>query len=207
MHGTIAKETCFSCFEDIVRKSNEIGDNWELKVFQDDKYLQKKEVLHVSCRTASHIETDLNELVDDEECISHDTVSINKDLELVSLEYHIVYCESYSVPVLYFNAYTSSGQLLTLEQMWGLVPHSYLERLEQDRWTFLTQAEHPYLGRPFFMLHPCHTDKLMSALSNHTSAESQNYVISWLSAVGPVVLLNISPQYGMQKDTLVLFHS
>ncbi|XP_060077455.1 ubiquitin-like-conjugating enzyme ATG10 [Ylistrum balloti] len=113
---------------------------------------------------------------------------------LVSLvyEYNIVYSRSYNVPVLYFNVYKADGSLLSLAEVWDRVPDVYRDRLEHDRWTFLSQQEHPILGRPYFHLHPCHTADLMEQVTSLSPPEKiSNYIVAWLSAVGPVVGLEL----------------
>ncbi|XP_048255158.1 ubiquitin-like-conjugating enzyme ATG10 [Haliotis rufescens] len=119
--------------------------------------------------------------------------SSSSSSSVCQFEYHIVYSASYGVPVLYFNAYTQDGRLLSLDAVWNNVPQHYQDRFHHERWTILTQQEHPILGRPFFQLHPCHTADLMSKLDPHSC--SRNYLLSWLSAVGPVVGLKIPLSY------------
>ncbi|XP_021379052.1 ubiquitin-like-conjugating enzyme ATG10 isoform X2 [Mizuhopecten yessoensis] len=107
-------------------------------------------------------------------------------------EYHIVYSRSYNVPVLYFNVYKPDGSMMSLTEVWDRVPGVYRDRLQQDRWTFLTQQEHPILGRPYFQLHPCHTADLMEQVVGlFPPGQHSNYIVSWLSAVGPVVGLDL----------------
>ncbi|XP_065922330.1 ubiquitin-like-conjugating enzyme ATG10 isoform X2 [Magallana gigas] len=118
----------------------------------------------------------------------------NSDVEVVTYEYHILYSPSYGVPVLYFNAHTQGGKLLALEEIWKRVPDVYKERLSEERWTFITQQEHPLLGRPFYYLHPCHTADLMK--NSPVLTDKRHYIVSWLSAVGPVVGLKLPLEYG-----------
>ncbi|XP_013400486.1 ubiquitin-like-conjugating enzyme ATG10 isoform X2 [Lingula anatina] len=157
--------------------------------------------------------------VEDEES---NTIQVKPQTRVISCEYHVVYSDSYSVPVLYFNMYHDSGKLLTLDEIWSLVPQIYQSRLSQERWTFLTQQEHPILGRPYFQLHPCHTASLMkhSVLSRATKPEIStdtaqglagvsatshtpsmrrkgSYLVQWLSSVAPVVRLGMSLEYGL----------
>ena len=110
--------------------------------------------------------------------------------ELITLEYHIVYSTSYGVPVLYFNAHKQNGKLLSLDELWSTIPPHYQERLQHEKWTFVTQQEHPLLGRPYFQLHPCYTETFMG---NRTAGnwEGGSYLVRWLSAVGPVVHLDL----------------
>ncbi|CAL1270579.1 unnamed protein product [Larinioides sclopetarius] len=116
------------------------------------------------------------------------------DLEFSSPEYtvfvyHIIYSESYSVPVLWFTAHRSNGKLLPLEELWKLIPNCFKSSDPDTKWNMLTQQEHPMLGIPYFMVHPCYTSDLLSVCC------SKNYIISWLSAVGPVAGLTLSLEY------------
>merc|ERR1711860_338971 len=81
----------------------------------------------------------------------------NSSSDVLTYDYHIIYSESYSVPVLYLNVYKSDGKTISLGQIWDLCPSSYKILIENHKWTTLTQQMHPYFGRPFFQLHPCHT--------------------------------------------------
>lgn len=68
-----------------------------------------------------------------------------------------------------------------------------------------SQAPHPLLFEPFYQLHPCHTSqwmKMMYAVNNaekgsekrvHLSVE--NYIIIWLSFVGPYIGLSLDNKY------------
>ncbi|ESO94518.1 hypothetical protein LOTGIDRAFT_67210, partial [Lottia gigantea] len=114
--------------------------------------------------------------------------------DMLTYEYHIVYSSSYSVPVLYFNVYKADGKLLSLENIWKIVPDVYQQELQADKWSILTQQEHPLLGRPFYQLHPCHTEMMMKNIRTMLDKRC-DYLISWISSVGPVVGLNLSLQY------------
>jgi len=88
-------------------------------------------------------------------------------------EYHIVYRE-----------------IIKLEEVWEDLPVDIQKVPELRERTFITQAEHPILGIPFFYVHPCQTSKLMKELlSNNTTGF--NYILSWLSLIGPLVGLKI----------------
>ncbi|MEE6458710.1 hypothetical protein FKM82_000397 [Ascaphus truei] len=55
--------------------------------------------------------------------------------------------------------------------------------------------EHPILGQPFFILHPCRTNEFMTSVQG-TTGRKGNYITSWLSTVGPVVGLTLPLSYG-----------
>ncbi|CAL1538628.1 unnamed protein product [Lymnaea stagnalis] len=114
----------------------------------------------------------------------------------LTYEYHILYSESYCVPVLYFIVFRADGKLLSLEEVWKLCPSSYQKLLTENKWATLTQMEHPILGRPYLQLHPCHTADLMTQIMSHSKHyNKKNYLVTWLSTVGPLVGLQISPSY------------
>lgn len=77
--------------------------------------------------------------------------------------------------------------------------------------TFVTQAEHPILGVPFFTIHPCQTANIMALFRPGTIffylsvtsyivedpavSSTANYLLSWLSVVGPVIGLELPLRY------------
>jgi len=130
---------------------------------------------------------------DAEDC---DVTALDTDSCVVCrCDYHIVYSHSYQVPVLYFNMYKADGSLLSVEDVWSCVPGHYMDRLQQERWTFITQQEHPLLHKPFYQLHPCHTGELMGASQASAAPSPQGYLLRWLSCVGPVVGLHVPLAY------------
>ncbi|XP_010876467.2 ubiquitin-like-conjugating enzyme ATG10 isoform X2 [Esox lucius] len=116
---------------------------------------------------------------------------------VIQYEYHILYSYSYQTPVLYFRASTLEGRSLSLEEVWDGVHPNYRQRLQHGPWDTITQQEHPLLGQSFFVLHPCRTEEFMrpvlqAALEEHRQV---NYVVTWLSVVGPVVGLDVPLSY------------
>uniref|UniRef100_A0A3B4YDU2 Ubiquitin-like-conjugating enzyme ATG10 n=1 Tax=Seriola lalandi dorsalis TaxID=1841481 RepID=A0A3B4YDU2_SERLL len=55
----------------------------------------------------------------------------------------------------------SEGRSLSLEEVWGSVHPNFRVRLQSSPLSTVTQQEHPLLGQPFFMLHPCRTEEFM----------------------------------------------
>ncbi|XP_033623760.1 ubiquitin-like-conjugating enzyme ATG10 isoform X1 [Fukomys damarensis] len=57
--------------------------------------------------------------------------------------------------------------------------------------------EHPILGQPFFVLHPCKTTEFMAPVLKNSQEINRtiNYITSWLSVVGPAVGLNVPLSY------------
>ncbi|XP_018600515.1 ubiquitin-like-conjugating enzyme ATG10 isoform X2 [Scleropages formosus] len=115
----------------------------------------------------------------------------------IRYEYHVLYSSSYQTPVLYFRASALDGRPLSLEEMWDNVHPSYRRRLLHSPWDTITQQEHPCLGQPFFVLHPCRTWDFMSPILEAAQNECRklNYIVSWLSVVGPMVGLEIPLSY------------
>ncbi|XP_076995366.1 ubiquitin-like-conjugating enzyme ATG10 isoform X3 [Tamandua tetradactyla] len=117
--------------------------------------------------------------------------------EVIKYEFHVLYSCSYQVPVLYFRASFLDGRPLTLKDIWEGVHECYRTRLVQGPWETITQQEHPILGQPFFVLHPCKTNEFMSPILKESRKINRNvnYITSWLSIVGPVVGLNLPLSY------------
>ncbi|XP_071062419.1 ubiquitin-like-conjugating enzyme ATG10 [Pseudochaenichthys georgianus] len=144
--------------------------------------------------------------------------------QLLQYEYHILHSCSYSTPVLYFRACT---QAKTLEVPGFLHWHStsvelichmahianaaawlhlYIPRAQSQTalciapsspMQICTNKEHPLLGQPFFMLHPCRTEEFMRPVLQAAQDQHRpvNYVLSWLSVMGPVVGLDVPLKY------------
>ncbi|XP_067678761.1 ubiquitin-like-conjugating enzyme ATG10 [Haliotis asinina] len=175
------------------------NDTWDLKSSPHDRnevYLTKRCSVEVTDNTQASTNPNIAE-EEEADAQESDVACLatppSPSSSVCQFEYHIVYSASYGVPVLYFNAYTKAGKLLSLDTIWNSVPQHYQDRFQHERWSILTQQEHPILGRPFFQLHPCHTADLMSKLIPNSC--SGNYLLSWLSAVGPVVGLKVPLSY------------
>ncbi|RUS76230.1 hypothetical protein EGW08_016003 [Elysia chlorotica] len=140
------------------------------------------------CPRDMEMEADL----EDESCMTES----QPQQTLLTYEYHVLYSDSYSVPVLYLNIFTTDGKLLPLNEVWNLCPTNYQAHIKENKWTTLTQQEHPLLGRPYLQLHPCHTADLMAQVTSGSKPDQcQNYLSTWLSTVGPLIALKIVPAY------------
>lgn len=126
----------------------------------------------------------------------------------VTVEYHILWSDSYDCLVLYFNVYDASGAIVaSFEDVMR-----FLSLRKKDTSTddggyisepIITQQDHPVLQIPFWIVHPCKTKEVMNELMPgsaqggsgcsehgdgdiHTSHDEQNdhayaYLVRWLS--------------------------
>lgn len=155
----------------------------------------------------------------DEKCASQDKdddqqAVCTNDSVIVKFNYHIIYDESFSVPILYFQAFHSNGSLLKIEEIWKMIPKDYLgnyspeleERFEMLS-SIVSQTEHPYLGAPYYKFHPCQTSSLLYNAfksSEESPGKKFNSIICWLSTIAPLVGLTFDPFYAiaLQKNNV-----
>ncbi|XP_050145852.1 ubiquitin-like-conjugating enzyme ATG10 isoform X2 [Malus sylvestris] len=149
-----------------------------------------------------------NHAWDEEEPESVDKATLvdTSNLQVRYYDFHIVYSDSYRVPVLYFRGYYIDGQPLALEEIEKDLPARSSKVLLESKWTFITQEEHPYLNRPWYKLHPCGTSEWMKLLFLGDNSQAKNgvaveqYLVSWLSVVGQVGLV-FSSAYKCKGNT------
>jgi hypothetical protein len=64
------------------------------------------------------------------------------------------------------------GSLVGLEEVWDIfLENTKLEQTRDDLLNVITQSEHPYFFRPFFLLHPCKIHEVLSAFPNRCSEQ------------------------------------
>ena len=193
MGGTVSWEEFLMCVTNFLKISDQLSDGWMLCGSTDvpgNAYLTKKSVVSEDTETQSELSHRLEEPL--ENLLEDESVLQRTPSEVITWEYHVLYNQSYSVPTLHFNAWRSDGRLLSLEDVWDRVHKCYQDSLQEDRWSVLTQQEHPLLRRPFYTLHPCRTAEFLECLKH----KSSNILITWLSTFGPTVGLVLDAQYG-----------
>lgn len=209
-----------SCARELVDLSHELGDGWELKTVQIcsepariflTKTVNHTIEAHIASISSDDVLLDLAGPSQVEDGVTDPAiVNPTQSPQTVTVEYHIVFSESYEVPILYFNARQLNGQQLVLDDIWKIVSKT-LTSSGTDRWSLISQQEHPLLCRPFYHIHPCHTAKVMgkaltvtshsnsvsssASVNSSPSSTSVNYLISWLSVFGPLVGLSVPLAY------------
>ncbi|XP_069669134.1 ubiquitin-like-conjugating enzyme ATG10 [Periplaneta americana] len=191
MPGSISLEEFLSCASQLTEISDSISDGWthKNKEVPEASYLMKRIVLpdfeDKSDTSAAllPLEEPLDKALEDDNAIAA------PQSRVLTWEYHVLYSASYAVPTLYFNVWKEDGSLLSLDQIWQRVQENFQQ---QDRWSVLTQQEHPILRRPFYMLHPCRTGEFL----DNFKGKSANILVTWLSSVGPAVGMTLPAQYG-----------
>lgn len=176
------------CIAAIKELSDTIFDGWTLHgnlSEENSAYITKKSFLNLR---------ELNSLTEENSYKTKESFvenkesrySSNTDNSVYTIEHHVTYSCSYGVPLLSLNAWNSDGNILTMEECWkvlGIEP-------KEEVYSMLTQIDHPVLQKPFLTLHPCKTEEIMN-----TFKSSKNLVVSWLSAIGPTVKLNLDNVY------------
>lgn len=197
------------CCQLFLQHSDSIQDGWCWEQIKgaDEGFMRKTVLIpvrssglhnpHVCTKQAENqdlIEENVQENVEDE---TAGVQAVCESRAVLRYEYHVLYSCSYQIPVLYFRASTLDGRPVSLDEVWSNVHPNYRQRLLQGPWDTLTQQEHPLLGQPFFMLHPCRTEEFMKPALDLAQAEHKtaNYIVTWLSVVGPVVGLDVPLSY------------
>lgn len=97
---------------------------------------------------------------------SHAIVAAAAPLARLALTCHVAYHLSYRVPVLFFEAAGLDGAPLGLDTLLAALPRLREAVCGGQPGTVVTQEEHPFLHRPFLMLHPCQTGAIMQLLTD-----------------------------------------
>ncbi|XP_074597487.1 autophagy-related 10 [Brevipalpus obovatus] len=228
--ATITQEQFSQQLAYFVELTKSTESPWTLQTRRDVLYGMRKEmkmILDNGLSDASSIDmADGDEhnngdgfgIDEEEEGVQHDanrhSLSLPCSLRMIQFEYNILYSESYSVPVLYFQAINADGKQISLEDVWKLIPNVYHQHesidfqneTSEERFarlsSMISQNEHPIVGTPFYWIHPCQTSLMMEKVSplmeknddgpfDDPSIRS-NYLITWLSTIGPVVGIRLN---------------
>ncbi|XP_067936600.1 ubiquitin-like-conjugating enzyme ATG10 [Watersipora subatra] len=188
----------------LFENSKLLGDQWNL-LEQPNCCRQKIQFLVKRCYKPKEkhvlsdmlVDTTLSPACQSEEV--DETVTINQE-DLITIKYYIIYSNSYSVPVLYFNACHQDGRLLNHLEISEIFSPYHSDCMMEHLWSTVTQVEHPVFQTPVFMLHPCKTASMMSIKCSNEEGTSDLtradcYLIKWLSSVAPAIGLDISIRY------------
>uniref|UniRef100_UPI00358F5432 ubiquitin-like-conjugating enzyme ATG10 isoform X2 n=1 Tax=Myxine glutinosa TaxID=7769 RepID=UPI00358F5432 len=205
LDGSLGEDAFTRSCQALVQQPQAAGDGWHFVTLPGAPgggYLRKVELVILPSvgteSAASCLQCETSFEVDDD---SASTFTSEKGLT-ARFEYHVVYSLSYAVPVLYLNAHTLDGRRLSLDSILsrasltlragldgaGTSRVSGAESQDGDdydgrtecaiRWDGLTQQEHPLLGHPFYVLHPCRTAQLLQPIVGLAHAERRqlNYL-------------------------------
>ncbi|KAL7049264.1 hypothetical protein ACKWTF_003647 [Chironomus riparius] len=134
--------------------SEKLNDTWELNEKMGKIYLVKKQ--KISIQNKKEQEVEFGEIVID------DASAVNSIPETIySIEYHVVFHPSYQVPVLYFNAHSDDGRFVNFDDVSKIFVEDYeLKQYKDEIYQIISQADHPILFKPFYMIHPCHSKQM-----------------------------------------------
>ncbi|KAJ8731005.1 hypothetical protein PYW08_002418 [Mythimna loreyi] len=162
----ITIEEFLEAAKEFVKKSEKICDGWTLKLDKIDL-----------CKTYIKKESFI-------QCQDNDTTNVYK------IEYVIFYNLSYGVPSFSFNIWNSSGMLIALEDIRKM---SFIQISQKDFYSVVTQQEHPIFQRPYFIVHPCHTETLLATFRN----TSKNIIVTFLGLITPLIRLKLPLEFGL----------
>lgn len=205
MSGVLSREDLWKQMKSLARRSKDLDDNWQLHQTtipcgESDFYLTKKAQKLVPSHNPDWIDDappvdEIDMGIDDLRKDDNEVLVAVECERLCTIEYSIVYSRSYSVPVLYLSAWGLDGRMLHTEELTTLCSPYHKDHLMSNVWTTLTQVEHPIRQTVCYMLHPCKTSHLMAQLPRGMDDRRENYLIQWLSSVGPAVGLDMPIEY------------
>merc|ERR1712071_75268 len=106
---------------------------------------------------------------------------------------------AHGVPMLFVKAWQRDGSFLPVDYLWKDFTSQLLRgdvgTLNQLR--TLTQQEHPFLGEPWYFLHPCQTAHLMSDIGLRDTTPPEEYMASWMSTLLPLFSCDVANEYAV----------
>lgn len=182
--------------------SDRLGDTWILYKKNEQEgnayLIYEQKIVNTVDQTNS-----IDPLEETDDCIEYEIAAMPSSNDLLKIEYHIVYSISYQVPVLYFRAYRNDGSMLCIQEAWRIFRgysgnatktsgvDASVGLTDADMLSIMTQLDHPVLGKPYIAIHPCRTAEMLGQGGN-----SRNYVLTFVSLMGPYVQLNLKNEYG-----------
>ncbi|XP_046639407.1 ubiquitin-like-conjugating enzyme ATG10 isoform X2 [Daphnia pulicaria] len=211
--GTISWEEFVIGVRHILSVSGTIGDGWHFRGSLEEHcggYLSKRiDYYPVAVAEPSAESAGGTRLKDDD--IDHDSAiepsehddpcSIDPDPSFrpVCREFHVLYSLAHAVPTLYLRAWRSDGSCVEAEELWNDLTAAECRPSsdELERLRSLTQQEHPFLGEPWYHLHPCRTAVLMDLVAGNDvdGIDAKRYFVRWMSTVAPLVGCPVSHHY------------
>lgn len=115
--------------------------------------------------------------------------------DIYTIIYHIIYSESYAVPVLFLNMFKSNGCISKYDEVYS---YFNINKLNTDGDTnlILTQQEHPIIFKPFYFVHPCKTSSWMNETSIGENP-NLNFTLKWLSFVFSALKIPLDIKYAL----------
>lgn len=151
---------------DFYERSRKLLDSWLL----------------ISCNSEVYLKKSWNR------CLPAPTPGSNRLSSVIHYEIHIIYSHSFRCPVFLFNLSGEDGKLLHGDQLVNAITSNK----GAINMKYVSQMEHPFLGLPFYYIHPCCTHNFMDSV---LLGPTMTYLISWLSIVGPFIGFLLDPLY------------
>lgn len=86
---------------------------------------------------------------------------------------------------------SENSRLLPIEEISKIFRNDFeFRNCHNEILSIISQSEHPILHTPFFMIHPCKINQVLSQFP-----QSRNHVLTFLSLFGPSVHLKLSDDY------------
>ncbi|XP_018493760.2 ubiquitin-like-conjugating enzyme ATG10 [Galendromus occidentalis] len=200
--GMLIMSLSYEEFSSQAREFQEIAesldDGWRLKGASDGKHYLYKTQYYTPPQVLNPCNADCSREQSVGATDSQVRESHEDGQQTFVWEYNIVYSVSYEVPALYFNVFKlGCAAPLSLDEVWDFCRlfGAPFGMNAEDLWSTVTQQEHPSTGVPNFALHPCNTQRMMQHLLNSLHFEKKNYLITWLSSVGPIVGIRMANAY------------
>ena len=217
MHGKITWQGFAKGAKHILLVSQTIRDGWQLRGSLDEDcggYLARRidslvraasfsATGEVPSPSASAISSMNDEDEEEDPSRLNLLIPVPEDLndrtQLVFKEFHVIYNVAHEVPTVFFKVMTEGGSSLPIEYLWKeFICKQNLDPSYMDRLRTLTQQEHPFLGDPWYYLHPCNTSNLMGqipATLDDENHKDKRYLVGWMSTVLPLLGCPVSHLY------------